>query len=254
MKYDKSLLVFNPRNHSYTYDGERLLGVTTALSVVSKGDAITQWAANQTLEYLKANLPGPEDYPLLVTSDQYKADMELLYLGAKYAWKARRDEAASIGTRTHAWIESYLKGQNPDWPEDPNVRNAAKAALGWIKSVKWETVATEQMIYIPELKVAGTCDWLARINGVLSLVDWKTSKSLHSTYAYQLAAYLHALEEELGEEIRDRWLLRIDKETGIADTPLLLSRESLEADYQAFESAVHLYRRESAIKKEWLNG
>ncbi len=83
--------------------------------------------------------------------------------------------------------------------------------------------------------------------------DWKTSKSLHSTYAYQTAAYLRALENEFGEKIPHRWLVRIDKETGIVE-PRFLPEETIEKDYRAFESAVHIYRREAEVKKEWLNG
>ena len=253
MKYDKSLLVFNPRNHSYTYDGKRLLGVTTALSAISKGDAIVQWASNCACDYLRANLPGPEDYPLLCTPEQYKEDTDIIYSGAKYAWKAVRDEAASIGTTAHDWVERYLKGEDPDWPADPHVRRSAEAALQWIKSVSWETVAIEQMLYIPDLAVAGTCDWFAKVNGRLAIVDWKTSKSLHSTYAYQLAAYLKASEGLFEEKVSDRWLVRIDKETGIVE-PRFLPEETIEKDYRAFESAVHIYRREAEVKKEWANG
>ena len=87
---------------------------------------------------------------------------------------------------------------------------------------------------------------------MLAVPDWKTSKSLHSTYAYQTAAYLRALENEFGEKIPHRWLVRIDKETGIVE-PRLLPEETIEKDYRAFESAVHIYRREAEVKKEWLS-
>lgn len=253
VKYDESLLLFNPRNHSYTYDGKRLLGVTTALSAISKGDAIVQWAANCAVDYARANLPvWPDDYPPCCTKEQAEQDLELIWLGAKAAWKAKRDEAALIGTTAHDWVERYLKGEDPDWPTDPHARRSAEAALEWIRSVQWETVAVEQRLYIPELAVAGTCDWFARINGRLAIVDWKTSKSLHSTYAYQLAAYLVASEGRFEEKLTDRWLVRIDKETGIVE-PRFLPEETIEKDYRAFESAVHIYRREAEVKKEWLS-
>jgi hypothetical protein len=251
LKYDRSLLTFNPKNHGHYYDGKRLLGVTTALSSISRGDGLVQWASNCACDYLRANLPGPEDYPLLVTSEQYKDDIDLIYSGAKYAWKAQRDEAASIGTIAHDWAERYLKGEDPEWPSNEYARRSAEAALAWIKSVKWESIAIEHQVYIPELGVAGICDWYARINGVLAVPDWKTSRSLHSTYAYQTGAYLRALEAEFGEKIPHRWLIRMDKETGIVD-PRFLPEETIEKDYQAFESAVNIYRREAEIKKEWL--
>jgi hypothetical protein len=228
--------------------------VTTALSAISKGDGIVQWAVNCACDYARANIlaPDPLNADGLLYPRQFEDEQEvnLLLMGAKYAWKAKRDEAASIGTIAHNWIEGYLKGEDPDWPEDPNARKSCEAALDWIKSVKWETVCVEKQIYIPELEVAGICDWCARIDGTLAVPDWKTSKSLHSSYAYQTAAYLRALEAELGEKIPHRWLVRIDKETGVVE-PRFLPEESIDADYRAFESAVAIYRREAELKREW---
>lgn len=222
-----------------------------------------QWGVNQGLDYLRMNWPerivpsllspDPEDPFMEGFREEIGSDhFDLLLAGAKYAWKARRDEAASIGTIAHNWIEGYLKGEDPPWPEDIHARNSCEAALEWINSVHWESVKIEHQIYLPELGVGGICDWYARINGRLAVPDWKTSKSLHSSYAYQTAAYLKALEDEFGESIPDRWLIRIDKETGEVD-PRYLPTETISSDYNAFESAVTIYRREAELKKEWLH-
>lgn len=252
MKFDRSLLEFRPP-HSHYYDGKRLLGVTTALSSISKGDGLTQWAVNQALDYVRGQFCPPEVQP----PDEYfdpvsREGLETVLLGAKQAWRYARERAASIGTQTHNWIEAYLKGEDPSWPADPAVQNSCSAALDWIKAHKWETIKVEHQIYIPELGVGGICDWYARIDGVLAVPDWKTSKSLHSEYAYQTAAYLRALEGEFDEEIPHRWLIRIDKDTGSVE-PLLLPQENISKDYAAFESAVTIYRREAELKK-WITG
>ena len=223
--------------------------MTTALSAISKGDGLLQWAVNQAIDYARTNLMngGCEDEGLYQVAPE---DLELVLQGAKGAWKAKRDEAATIGTLAHNWVEGYLKGEDPAWPEDPHAARACEAALSWIKSVSWESIKIEHQIYIPELGVAGICDWYARINGVLAVPDWKTSKSLHSSYAYQTAAYLKALEGEFGEKIPHRWLIRIDKETGIVE-PRFLPEEDIVADYAAFTSAVTIYRREAELKRAW---
>lgn len=250
MTYNRDLLTFNPNNHGHYYDGKRLLGVTTALGAISKGDGLIQWAVNQALDYARANLYLPTDpnEPSFTTN----GDLDTILLGAKSAWKATRDVAADIGTQAHGWIEAFLKNEDPAWPTDPSVANACQAALDWIRANKWETIAIEHQIYIPELEVAGICDWYARVNGVLAVPDWKTSKSLHSSYAYQTAAYLRALEKEFGDKIPHRWLVRIDKETGSVE-PRFLPEEDIEKDYAAFESAVVIYKREAELKKQWLN-
>ena len=252
-KFDREKLTFNPNNHGHYYDGVRLLGVTTALSAISKGDGITQWAVNCACDYARTNLLQPDslcDDGLQYIIDGDSEDLNTILYGAKYAWKARRDEAAAIGTIAHNWIESYLKGDDPEWPEDPHARRSCEGALEWIKSVKWKTHLIEHQIYIPELGVGGICDWYAEIDGVLAVPDWKTSKSLYTPYAYQTAAYLKALEGEFDIKIPHRWLIRIDKETGEFE-PRFLPEESIEADYKAFESAVTLFRREQELKKEW---
>lgn len=224
--------------------------MTTALSAISKGDGLVQWAVNCAVDYARTNLSFSAEptEPSFTTQEDY----ETVLLGAKNAWKAKRDEAASIGTQSHEWIEGYLKGEDPAWPEDPNVQNACEAALSWIRSVNWETIKIEQQIYIPELGVAGICDWYAYINGVLSVPDWKTSKSLHPSYAYQTAAYLKALEGEFETKIPHRWLIRIDKETGIVE-PRFLPEEDIEKDYATFEAAVTIYKREQELKTSWLS-
>lgn len=248
MNFNRDLLTFNPNNHGHYYDGKRLLGVTTALSSISKGDGLLQWAVNQALDYSRANLLNVD----LGDHNYSREDIDYVLLGAKYAWKSARDEAASIGTKAHEWIEAYIKGEDPGWPEETPVQNSCKAALEWIKSVKWETIKVEHQIYIPELEVAGICDWYARIDGVLAVPDWKTSKELRTSYAYQTAAYLRALENEFGEKIPHRWLIRIDKETGSVE-PRFLPEESIAKDYEAFKGSVDIYRREAELKKEWLN-
>lgn len=251
MNFERSLLTFNPNNHGHYYDGKRLLGVTTALSAISKGDGLVQWAANCAVDYARANLVPEASVDNPAAEATHSADhIAFVLQSAKYAWKNVRDEAASIGTRAHNWIEAYLKEEDPAWPDDPPVQRACEAALEWIRSVHWKTIRIEHQIYIPGLEVGGICDWFAFINGKLAIPDWKTSKSLHSSYAYQTAAYLRALEDEFEERIPHRWLIRIDKETGEVE-PRFLPEEDIAKDYAAFESAVTIYKREAELKKVW---
>lgn len=250
MAFDRSKLSFNPRNHAHYFDDERLLGVTTALSSISKGDGLIQWASNCACDYARANIRFYNDENDCAQADLCPEELEQVLLGAKYAWKAKKQEAATIGTLAHNWIEGYLKGEDPVWPEDPHVQKSCEASLKWIRQHDWQTIKIEHQIFIPELMVGGICDWYATIDGVLCVPDWKTSKALRTEYAYQTAAYLRALEGEFDVHIPNRWLIRIDKETGEFDARLL-PEDSIEKDYAAFVSAVTLYRREAEIKKQW---
>jgi hypothetical protein len=238
LPFDRSLLTFDAKRHRHLYDGQPLIGVTTALGIVSKGDALVQWGVNQAINHISAQLHG----------DLSEEQVQAILLNAKYAWRAKRDEAADIGSQAHAWIEDFLHGKNPEWPEHPQVRNSCEAAVKWIERHRWQTIEIEKQIYHPTYGYAGILDWWAVIDGVPAIPDWKTSNAIHTTYRYQTAAYLRAIEHETGERIENRWILRIDKNTGEFEDKLLPRRE-LASDFKAFRNALELYKREQELKK-----
>lgn len=241
--FDRSLLTFDAARHRHLYDGKQLIGVTTALGMISKGDAITQWAVNQSLEFLTNAFAQEGEYA--------PEEIQAFLLQAKYAWRAKRDEAADIGTQAHNWIESYLKGENPDliWPKHPAVRKSCEAAVKWTEAHHWQTIEIEKQVYHPKLGYAGILDWWVFIDGVPSIPDWKTSKAIYSTHRYQTAAYLKAVELETREYIRNRWVLRIDKSTGEFED-VKLQRGTLADDWRCFKAALALYKREKQLKEE----
>lgn len=220
------------------YDGKRLLGVTTVLGIISKGDGLIQWGVNQALERVASQLQG----------DLSPEDVQAILLGAKSAWRDKRQEAADIGSQAHHWVEAYIRGENPEWPEHESVRKSCEAAVKWMDQHHWQTIEVEKQIYSPKHGYAGILDWWAIIDGVPAIPDWKTSKAIYSSYCYQTAAYLRAVEEETGERVKDRWILRIDKTTGEFEDLRLPPRE-IAPDFKAFKAALDLYRREQELKK-----
>lgn len=242
MGFDRSLLKFEPGRHRHTYDGKPLIGVTTALGIISKGDGLIQWGVNQAVEHIANQLKGE------LSLEQVHA----LLWEAKTAWRAKRDEAADIGSQAHAWVECYLRGENPDWPRQEPIRKSCEAAVKWLDLHKWETIEVEKQIYSPKHGYAGILDWWAVIDGVPSVPDWKTSKGIYTSYRYQTAAYVKALEEETGEKPKNRWILRIDKTTGEFED-LCLPNKELAADFKAFKNALDLYKREQELKKRARN-
>lgn len=239
--FDPALLVFKEKAHKYYYDGEHVPGVTTILNVVGKGDGLLQWAANCAVEYLQQRLVGD-----LTTEDVVRFCNE-----AKHAHRLIKEEAGSIGSMAHDWIEQHLKGNTGSLPEHPKARNSCEAALAWMASVSWKTLEVEKVVFHPLYRYAGKLDWKARINGVVAIPDWKTSKGIYSSYRYQTAAYLKAEEEQTGEIIPDRWICRIDKEGDFdpMHDVLYMPPESIEADFNAFLAALTIYRREAELRR-----
>lgn len=241
MSYDPALLVFKEKAHKYYYDGAHVPGVTTVLGNISKGDGILQWGVNLTADYIKELMVGD-----LTTEDVVRICNE-----AKKAHRLFKEEAGDIGKIAHNWIEQHLRGGTEPLPEHPKSRNACEAAVRWLADVEWETIAEEKPIYHAEYRYAGTLDWKARINGVLAIADWKTSKSMYSSFRYQTAAYLRAEEDQTGEFIPDRWICRIDKngEFDPEEDVLHMTRESLEADFNVFLAALTIHRREAELRR-----
>ena len=83
-------------------------------------------------------------------------------------------ESAKLGTAVHDLCERYLSNQNLLMVNDEarGVFNRFRFLLGNINNI----VGLEIPLYSDILKLAGTADCIAEYNGVLSVIDFKTSK------------------------------------------------------------------------------
>jgi len=112
-----------------------------------------------------------------------------------------RDKAASIGTLAHALIEEYLGDTYPSIKKNPVDRseyppedlelaeNAFIAYLDWEKLHDVEPLEAEIQLVHPFLLYGGTIDMVAMVDGVLTMVDFKTSKGIYNDHVIQAAAY-----------------------------------------------------------------
>ena len=120
-------------------------------------------------------------------------------------WKSGKDlgaEAADYGTMAHAWIEAYLRKTPVDLAALPGpARNAAEAFLAWEKEHHVEVVKTEQTFYNCKLNYAGTADCVAKVDGELTLLDWKTSSGIYMEMAIQAWGYALADETQNADRL-----------------------------------------------------
>ena len=131
------------------------------------------------------------------------------------------DEALEIGNNTHEWIEEYIDtGQGTEIHSTTtdcgrNAFNSIKAFIKWEEKYKPEWIDSERKIYCDKYKYAGTVDAVAKINGRVCVIDFKTSKKIYKPYHLQVTAYAQAIKRIDG---LGRWplgmILRLDKETG----------------------------------------
>ena len=133
------------------------------------------------------------------------------------AWRKRVGEeeanrisrqASGRGTRVHNIAESYIKNQEDHLegvlPDAVEMFQSITPLIDRIDNVH----CVEGALYSDELKLAGRTDLIAEFDGVLSAIDYKTSKRIkiwdhcHS-YFMQGAFYAHAYEERTGIPVND---------------------------------------------------
>jgi genome maintenance exonuclease 1 len=106
--------------------------------------------------------------------------------------------AARRGTRTHSFIEKYLRN-SPVPLADPFIKEFFDNFIPILNDIN-HIHLQETALYSHHLRMAGTVDCIAEHQGRLSVIDFKTSnklkeKSMIANYFMQCAAYAIMYEE-----------------------------------------------------------
>jgi hypothetical protein len=226
--YDGEVEVkFNVGNHQYFVDGKKTQGVTTILGVLGKPQLI-YWAVDCAIKNLQAVLDAGE-----------RIDESHLE-SAKSAHVTAKTTAGDTGATVHRWVECYLKGMNPAMPEG-DALNSVNAFLTWEKSHQVEWMELERVVYSRQFDYVGRFDAIAKIDGKLSLIDFKTSKSIYPEMLFQVSAYRQAYEEEVGKKEMQNVILRFDKITGEPHTEIAKYPKE---DFDTFRACLIIKKRE----------
>jgi hypothetical protein len=193
-----------PAGRFYDVDGHLYPSVTHILGAIGK-PALINWAANTeraAVTEAAADLFeqfGKALVPPVMPRESYLATL-LARLGQVKAHQKELAKAGEIGTQTHKLIEWTMRTAiGAEAGPKPVVSDKAlwgfMAFEDWAKSVHLKPVLIEQTIYSKTHEYAGTMDLLARVDGVLTLVDFKTGKAIYPEAQLQSAAYQVALIE-----------------------------------------------------------
>ena len=223
---------------TYQIEGNKYASVTTIISdCTDKSGALTQWAANSTVLWLREHSQTDPTGLIRMVSDE---DLE----AARFNFRDISKDALDIGSEVHEAIQTYLKtGKEPQDPID-EVLSAFIAFLEFKDEHDMQTEKTEFTVYDSQLKWAGTLDWIGMFDGKRTVLDWKTNKGkIYKESHYQIAAYRSA----------DPWVescgcVRIDKESGYADYKC--TDKSYLDDLNVFQKMCALYyARHPRIRK-----
>ena len=168
--------------------------VTSVLGVLDKG-ALLPWAVRTSLDAVRTGLRERGTFDATVPDDSDWLDG--LLKRAATAPDDVKNAAADIGTRVHAAIDAIVCGAPP--PDDlaPDVAPAVEGFRRWFASSGLQlSPAGDFAVFSRTYRYAGAADCLGRAaDGSLVVLDFKTSNSIHSSYALQLAAYAAAVKE-----------------------------------------------------------
>ncbi len=177
-------------DHRYIYGGKTYPGVTNVLKVIDKSDALMAWAARNTAEAAIA-LARDVDERLMSALEKLietvGEDGAIKAMTSRSTWK--RDEAAHLGTKVHAYADDLVNGR-----PIPVLEGAQKAYVEqyakWWEAAGWTIRTTEAVVLHETHGYGGTLDLLCRdIDGKTVLADIKTGKGIYREAVLQLAAY-----------------------------------------------------------------
>ena len=173
-------------------------------------------------------------------------------------YKKARDDAADVGTAAHALVDASIHGQPaPEKPAAMSQDDWLKAMLAfeafdaWRKQVDLVVLDTERPLVSEAHRFGGTYDAVARVNGEIVLLDWKSSNSVYREYIAQVAAYRQLVQESpMGEKwpVKSAGLIRFGKEHGDFTWHSWPS-SVLDLGWKAFEKMRALYELDAEMKK-----
>lgn len=170
----------HPKGGYRLKDGTRVPGTTTIIGRFKKADALLYWACEQGKAIERGEISSLYD---------------------------RRDAAADAGTIAHALVECHIANDDPAGVLDgipPDIGRQAKQAyeayLIWERTTKIKIVEQEIELVSETYRYGGCPDAIGEIDGLLYLIDWKTSNSVFSDMLLQLAAYRQLWEENFPDK------------------------------------------------------
>ena len=124
--------------------------------------------------------------------------------------EAIKNKSAEEGQLVHDTIEAILRKEPITVPD--SIRPTVEAFQEFYQNNTVIPLKIEERILSKKHHYSGTIDILAEVNGVVGVLDIKTSQAVYREYGMQTAAYIEALREDAAiPPITTSWILRLDQ-------------------------------------------
>jgi hypothetical protein len=215
--------------------------------LASEGD---HWYQSKTLDiYYPSATTILAKYPKGKQFEAYLAGLSSAEEG-----KEKLDAAGKRGTHIHEATELLEQGvtlKRMDYTLDE--WQMLGSFVKWYKKYKPEAIAIEKSLVSDILKTGGTIDRVYRIDGVLTLLDIKTSGAVYESYWCQTACYSKLWEEHTGEKIEQTAILRLsNKLKKLGYQYVLHTQDEIEQDFKVFQAVQTIWQYEHADKQPTL--
>ena len=172
---------FNAADHSYTFDGQPLPGVSRLMEEIGVKEHFDPTFWRQSL--IRKGM----------TEQEAEEFMEM-----------RRNLGIARGNGQHGYIESWIKGGKPTAQEfcPPELGSLEPYVAGFHEFLAHHEISSvllcEQPLVNPIAMYCGTVDCLAMTPNGLTIIDWKTTETLkkyrrHEWQCYQQVLYAGAI-------------------------------------------------------------
>lgn len=159
-------------------------GVTSVVGQLPK-DFLTFWAAKESAT------AAVENWDIVSQLVQRDPAGAIDYL--KNAHRRKSRAATDLGSAAHDYFERLARGEVVN---DRHVHIDVKPHVRWFREflaeIQPEFLYLEETVWSDAHRYAGSFDAIARVDGEIVVLDWKTSKAVYDSVALQLSAYRYA--------------------------------------------------------------
>ena len=239
--------------------------VTSILKMKDKSDALVNWAVGCYQERAKELMSevGASGFRAMTVEGAHS-----ILDNAKDTWRQVKEETADIGSLAHRVLEQEIKARagmclHPILPlkHDPimapglteemveQANGSVRAGLEFFDAHHIELIQAEAVRWSAKHGYIGTGDLIASVDGVRSVLDFKTGKRLYPEVFLQLAAYQMAWQEEHNEELYQRVAVNVGRDGNLETQER--SNETLEADFDCFLALLAAWRWNEENVGKW---
>jgi len=164
-----------------------------------------------------------------------------------------KNSTADAGSLAHQMILDFLKLQRTDTSEYSKdiidlAENSFLSFLEWQKHKTIEPILIEASLVSEKYKYGGTLDFYGKIDGILTLADWKTGSGIYDSYVYQLSAYRNLLIENGYENPERVMIVRINREENERFEELV--KKNTDTEFEIFKRLCEIYHLQKQLGGE----